>query len=105
MNKEHLNHDWATDVISFGQKTGPYSAREKARGAFLGDIVVSWDTARREAPRYGNAPLYELCFYLCHGLLHLMGYNDKTVKQRNQMHKMQAKTLKKIGLINQAHKK
>lgn len=97
LNRRYLNHDRPTDVMAFGQLEGP---RPKPKGVmpFLGDIVISLDTTRRQAKIYGNSFLYELCFYLCHGLLHIMGYRDKSKSEAKRMERMQTKILKTIGL-------
>src|SRR5690242_4667048 len=67
LNKLHLRHDYATDVISFGSD----------EPGFLGDLVVSVDTARRMAEELGISFREELARYLVHGTLHLLGYDDK----------------------------
>jgi len=69
--------DCATDVISFDDSIN--------RKEILADIVISTDTAISNAKIFKTAPLYELNLYVVHGLLHLLGYNDKTAKQRKLM--------------------
>ena len=98
LNKKYLRHDRPTDVIAFGQLEG--KALRTASGArpFLGDIAVSMETAARRAAGFGNSFDYELHFYFCHGILHLMGWRDKTAAQRKRMLAKQAKILKKIGI-------
>lgn len=97
LNRKYLGHNWVTDVIAFG-----YQEKKKIRrGKFIfGDVVISIPVAKRNAKHYGNSLLYELCFYICHGLLHLSGDEDKTEKQRLAMHCKQAKILKQIGIDN-----
>lgn len=95
MNREYLGHDTTTDVISFSQIEGK---KLKQPITFLGDIVISVPTAKRQAKEYGNSAAYELCFYICHGLLHLMGYDDKTEAERKRMDRKQTQILKKIGI-------
>ncbi len=70
----------------------------------LGDIIISIDTTARQAEEYGNDFLYELAFYLCHGILHLMGHDDSTKAQAERMWAKQTNVLKKIG-INQGKTK
>ena len=84
INKQYLGHDYATDVISFGLD-------EKD---FLGDIVVSVEMARRKAKELGLTYKEELARYLIHGVLHLLGYKDKTKKDYLIMHKRQEKILR-----------
>lgn len=68
-NCRFLGHDHATDVLAF-----PY-----------GEVVVSAETARREARRRGIAAEEELLRYVAHGVLHLLGYRDKTAASRRRM--------------------
>ena len=85
INKQFLNHDYATDVIAFPM------------GAGCGDIVVSVDTAKRFAKELGIPFHEELARYLVHGTLHLLGYDDKKEKDRVKMHARQEKILYTLG--------
>ena len=79
LNRRFLAVDSPTDVIAFNL-TG--------RGqALLADIVVSSETAVRAARRYKTAPLDELYLYVAHGVLHLLGYDDKTPRRRSAMNR------------------
>ena len=64
-----------TDVIAF-------SMEEKG---VLGDILVSTDTARRQAKEEGHSLLTEVKILAIHGILHLLGYRDKKKKERERM--------------------
>jgi probable rRNA maturation factor len=100
INKKHLGHDWATDVISFSQIEGKALKASPKTAPFLGDLVISLETTARQAEEYGNDFFYELCFYVCHGILHLMGHSDATVKLAKRMENKQKTILKKIGIKN-----
>ncbi|MGH7890396.1 MAG: rRNA maturation RNase YbeY [Thermodesulfobacteriota bacterium] len=95
LNRRYMNHDRATDVLAFGQLKPSY---RKGEIPFLGDIVISLPTTRRQARQFGNSFLYELCFYLCHGILHLMGYRDKSRKEAQRMERIQKEILKKVRI-------
>lgn len=69
INRRHLSHDWATDVISF-----PLS--EPADDELVGDLVISAEMAVNSATEFGSTPGRELALYLVHGLLHFCGYDD-----------------------------
>jgi probable rRNA maturation factor len=69
INREHLGHDWPTDVISF-QLSDP------AEPELAGELVVSTEMARAAAAELGVSPTSELARYVVHGLLHLCGYAD-----------------------------
>ena len=97
VNKRYLNHDYATDVISFSQIEGRPLGGKPER-PFLGDIVISLETTARQAAQFGNSFDDELYFYLCHGILHLMGWDDSTRKAALKMEAKQKKILRQIGL-------
>ncbi len=108
LNQQHLKHDRSADVIAFSQLEGKKLKAPAAGAVFLGDIVISLDTTARQAPEYGNPFFYELAFYLCHGILHLMGHSDQTKKQALRMERRQKAVLEKIGFgkikLNSARK-
>ena len=84
----------ATDVLSFvvgeeDPETGNHD---------LGEIVVSVDTARREARRRGLAAEQELLLYALHGLLHCAGHEDKTDDGFAAMHAEEDRILSAIGV-------
>jgi probable rRNA maturation factor len=93
LNQRYLGHDWVTDVLAFG-----YRERSplKKKRIFFGDIVISLPVTQRQAKKYGNSFRYELCFYVCHGLLHLKGFRDKTARERLRMERKQKNILKRI---------
>jgi probable rRNA maturation factor len=90
LNKQFLGHDYATDVLSF-----PLSHEA---GHLEGEIVVSAETAAREAVRYGWAETDELLLYVVHGTLHLAGYDDADDDARQQMRRREAEYLGQLGL-------
>jgi rRNA maturation RNase YbeY len=99
-NQKFLNHKGPTDVISFSQIEG---RSIKTQFPILGDIVISLDTTKRQAAEFGNSFDYELAFYLCHGILHLMGRSDATPKEARAMEKKQSLILSKIGFDKGHH--
>jgi len=63
----------------------------------LGDIVISVETAHRQAPLNGHDLLTELLMLALHGTLHLMGYNDSTDAERAAMNRRAASVLRTLG--------
>ncbi|HEY0755479.1 MAG TPA: rRNA maturation RNase YbeY [Ktedonobacteraceae bacterium] len=55
----------------------------------LGDIMISWPTTRRQAEEAGHSMADELLFLLCHGILHLVGYDDQTEAGYTEMVRLQ----------------
>ncbi len=95
LNKEYLHHDWVTDVIAFPQQKKATPGKKKT---FLGDLAICVPTAKRQSKEFVSTFIYELCFYICHGILHLMGYDDKTKTGAAWMNRKQKEVLKKIGV-------
>lgn len=75
INIEYLNHDTLTDVITF-----PYS-----ESSIEGDIFISVDRVSENAKTFGVAFDRELHRVMIHGVLHLMGYGDKSPEDKEQM--------------------
>lgn len=95
-NKRFLGHDYATDVISFGHNAKLKKQKGK-EPVFIGDLVISLDTAAAECIEYGNAFSYEVLFYTVHGILHCMGYEDDTPEKSALMLRKQTLILKQTG--------
>ncbi|MBI1748859.1 MAG: rRNA maturation RNase YbeY [Acidobacteria bacterium] len=77
-NARFLGHDRPTDVIAF-----PYADSRKSRDRFepnsyLGDILISADTAAANARRYRLTPAREIKNLIIHGIIHLLGYDHTT---------------------------
>lgn len=104
LNREYLNKDRPTNVISFSLIEGDFGYLNPQN---LGDVVISADTALREATD-ANIPYFDhLCFLLMHGILHICGY-DHERSGEIEARRMEAKEqelfsiLKKEGLLNPA---
>jgi len=86
LNKEYLGKDKPTNVISFSLREGEYS---DINPQIMGDIIISVETAQRDA-LWGNLTVsQEIDFLIIHGILHLLGYNHEntTRKETNKMRK------------------
>jgi probable rRNA maturation factor len=82
----------ATDVISF-----PLSDTADG-GPLAGEIVVSVETAAREAKRRGHPGKAEVALYVIHGLLHLCGYEDRTKKGRSRFRERERHYLARLAI-------
>ncbi|NJB37053.1 rRNA maturation RNase YbeY [Croceivirga sp. JEA036] len=76
VNQEYLNHDYFTDIITFDYTV------DTTLGA---DIFISIDRVKENAVEYGVSFDRELRRVMAHGVLHLMGYKDKTDSQVREM--------------------
>ena len=70
LNREHLGHDWATDVMAFGM-TQAIGNRQWA----IGDVYVCPAVAARDAKHFGSTPKAEVRRLVIHGILHVLGYD------------------------------
>ncbi len=78
LNKKHLSHDYYTDVISFG-----YSFEEYDN--ICGDIFISIESIKENAKEYDESFKNELLRVIAHGVLHLLGYDDKKPELKKVM--------------------
>ncbi len=76
MNKQYLQHDYFTDVITFD-----YSENN----ILSGDVFISIDRIKENAGEYKVPFEQELQRVMIHGVLHLAGYNDKTDEEKKEM--------------------
>lgn len=76
MNKDHLGHDYYTDIITFDYTVGKQLS---------GELYISIDRVTENAKRNKESADNELDRVLCHGVLHMMGYNDKSESEQAEM--------------------
>jgi probable rRNA maturation factor len=105
-NNKYRNIDSPTDVISFPMadmkdgkiinEEGDYNIDEGL--LLLGDIVISAETALKQAEQYGHLFERELAFLAAHGVYHLLGYDHEKNDEESVMVSKQEEALKKLGL-------
>jgi probable rRNA maturation factor len=99
LNRTWRKKDKPTDVLSF-------PAGELPRGTpgprQLGDVVISLDTARRQAREYKRTPEAEVARYLAHGLLHLLGYDHERPRDAQRMARLEEQLLGESGMVGDA---
>lgn len=106
INKEQRNIDSPTDVLSFPlvdmlkgktvSEEGDFDLDEEL--LVLGDIVISLETAKRQAVEYGHSFERELAFLTTHGVFHLLGYDHVTEEDEKEMMDKQEAVLARMGL-------
>ena len=87
LNKKYRKINKVTDVLSFSGEDD-----------FLGEIVIDYAQIKRQARKYSENINEELKFILIHGLLHLIGYEDKEENERKKMEEIG------VGFINKMSK-
>ena len=76
LNKQYRDVDRSTDVLSFPMgEDGVYDLNNETGAYILGDIVISLETALRQASAYGHSLEREIGFLTVHSMLHLLGYD------------------------------
>ena len=90
LNREHRGKDRPTDVLAFQQE--PEGDEDQQPGnpmnQLLGDVVISLDTAQRQARSRRRTLLDEVSFLLAHGILHLVGYDHQDDAEEARMNAM-----------------
>jgi len=91
LNYKYRSIDKPTDVLAFSMREG---MELKGEEGILGDVVISAETALRQARRYKKSVNDEMNLYLVHGILHLVGYDDSSSRDRKKMFQVQEQILK-----------
>lgn len=93
INSEYRGKDTPTDVISFAynetENIGPFD--------ILGDIIISAEKVTEQAKEYGHSTEREFYYILCHGMLHLLGYDHIDDEDKKVMREKEEELLKEIG--------
>lgn len=92
LNRQYLGHDYETDVLSFLLDSDPDA------GSIEAQLIVSVDTAVREATRLATPWEEELMLYVAHGTLHLVGLDDGTPEGRADMRAAEREVLGRFGI-------
>ncbi|MCX8053032.1 MAG: rRNA maturation RNase YbeY [Armatimonadetes bacterium] len=83
LNRDYRGVDAPTDVLAFSQLEGDDFGAEG--GNVLGDVVISVETAARQAEEHGHSLDKEIELLLVHGLLHLLGYDHESPEDEKRM--------------------
>lgn len=93
LNNDYLGEDAPTDVLSFPLDDFDGKSNEK----ICGEIIISVETALHTAEKMNSVVESEIYLYVVHGLLHLIGYDDKTGKLADIMHGEEKRILSDLG--------
>lgn len=86
LNKEHLNHDYFTDIITFQYEQDPIE----------GELYISVDRVKENAEELSIPASYELHRVIIHGVLHMLGYGDKTDAEKTLIRQKEDYYLKEL---------
>jgi len=105
LNAAYRGKDKATDVLSFGWSSEAGRPRTASpqrvwgeKSNFLGDIVISVETARHNAVEEGHSTLNELRWLILHGVLHLLGYDHE--RDSGEMTALELALREKLGVAS-----
>jgi len=93
VNRQHLAHDWPTDVLSF-------TLSAAGEPELVGELVVSTEMAAATAKEVSAEPAAELSLYVVHGLLHLCGYDDSTESDIHEIRARESTHLRRRGMMS-----
>ncbi|WP_426730524.1 rRNA maturation RNase YbeY [Myxococcus faecalis] len=96
LNRTWRDKDKATDVLSFPAGDLPKGTPGPRP---LGDVVISLDTAKRQAKEYGRPLESEMARYLAHGLLHLLGHDHERPRDAKRMAALEEELLGERGMV------
>lgn len=100
LNRDFRNKDCPTDVLSFPlSENGAYDVNPDTNDLLLGDIVISAETAVRQAQLYGHTAEREFCFLTVHSMLHLLGYDhEESELAEKEMRRKEEAALDSLGI-------
>ncbi len=102
LNSQYRQQDKPTDVLAFASLEADLPQSEEmlvSMPLYLGDIIISIDTAKRQAQQQEHSLSIELAWLTAHGLLHLLGWDHPDEESLIAMLNEQVVLLKKIGII------
>jgi len=92
INQQYLDHDTYTDIVTFDNS--------EEEGKIVGDIFISIERIRENAQKFKVSETDELHRVIIHGVLHLLGYTDKTAVSKEKMTQKEDEYLSKRRFIN-----
>jgi len=100
LNNNYRGVDSPTDVLSFAMLEGE-SLPEEEEEVILGDVIISLETAERQAREYGHSFQREVAYLTLHGVLHLLGYDHQEEEDRRRMREREEEILAGLELSRQ----
>lgn len=99
LNRQYRGKDCPTDVLSFALNEGEeVEVIDGPEEVLLGDIIISLDTAARQAEEYGHSLERELAYLTVHGMLHLLGYDHMNEEEKQEMRQEEEHILSLLGI-------
>jgi probable rRNA maturation factor len=100
LNAEFRHQNKPTDVLAFAALETDFPTPDLIDSISLGDIIISVETAQKQADEQQHSLDFELAWLAVHGFLHLLGWDHPDEKSLNEMLEMQKILLKEINIIS-----
>ena len=102
LNAQYRHQNQPTDVLAFAalEVELPQPSELQDEPLYLGDIIISTDTAARQAQQQGHSLTTELAWLATHGLLHLLGWDHPDEESLQQMLAQQETLLRSLGIVS-----
>ena len=97
LNRDYRGFDKPTDVLSFALEEDATVVLPPGFPRMLGDVIVSMDTIERQAKDHQKGVSDEFAWALCHGVLHLLGYDHQTDEEERVMRAKEQEVLDGLG--------
>ena len=108
LNRQYRGKDKPTDVLSFAMNDHCAGTHEPDINQIpadieilLGDIIISLETAARQAGEYGHSLERELAYLTVHGMLHLLGYDHEEAEEQQEMRQEEEHVLSLLGITRE----
>ena len=98
LNTDYRGKDEPTDVLSFSMQEGMEMPSPPGLPKALGDVIISLETTSRQASQNEVSTEAELAWVLCHGVLHLLGFDHQTEADRAQMRQLEVQVMERLKL-------
>ena len=100
LNAQHRQKDTVTDVLSFPQYDEDGFMVDEDNQVVLGDVVICLERAKMQALSFGHPYEREVCYLVCHSILHLLGYDHESQKDKADMRAKEKKIMSTMGMSN-----
>jgi len=100
LNRDHRSRDSATDVLSFPQIDDRDKGSARAGPVLLGDVIVAYETAARDAQAAGVTLAHHLTHLVIHAVLHLVGHDHEDEREAEVMEALERDALARLGIAD-----
>jgi len=100
LNRDYRGKDKPTNVLSFALTEAEEPEPEEGMPVLLGDVILAFETVRREAAEQSKSPDDHLTHLVVHGVLHLLGYDHETDDEAEEMEALETRLLASFGIAD-----